>query len=67
MAITTLLIKKFTIFFPLITIVGIGYFYDRRINTDMTMISKINIDIFIPALIFSVISKKTSICNIYPC
>lgn len=57
---TTLILSKiFTIVFPLITIVGLGYAYARRINTDMSITNKINIDIFVPALIFSVLSDKS--------
>lgn len=54
-----LLTKIFTTVFPLVTIVSIGFLYAKRINTSMDMANKINIDVFIPALIFSVISAKS--------
>lgn len=54
-----LLSKVFTTVFPLVAIVGLGYLYARRIKTDMAIANKINIDVFVPALIFSVMSAKS--------
>jgi predicted permease len=48
----------FTVF-PLVAIVGIGYFYARRRSVDMTSANAANIDIFIPALLFSVLSAES--------
>lgn len=44
---------------PLVAIVSVGYFYARKQHTDMSVANQINIDIFVPALIFSVLSAKS--------
>jgi len=46
------------IVFPIFAIVLAGYLYGRRHAPDMNAANKINIDIFIPALIFDVLSGK---------
>lgn len=57
---TTLLLQKiFTTVFPLIAIVSVGFAYAKRYQCDMTTANKINIDIFIPALVFSALSAKS--------
>jgi Predicted permeases len=55
----TLLERIFQTVFPLVTIVSVGYFYARWRNTDMAIANRINIDVFCPALIFSVMSAKS--------
>lgn len=45
--------------FPLIAIVSIGYYYAKRYPINMQTANKINIDVFIPALFFSVLSAKS--------
>lgn len=59
MPIELLLSRIFTTVFPLIAIVSVGYYYAKRHTVDMTVANKINIDVFIPALIFSVLSEKS--------
>lgn len=54
-----LLSKIFSTVFPLVAIVCLGYFYARQVKTDMSVANKINIDVFVPALIFSVVSAKS--------
>jgi hypothetical protein len=54
-----LLERIFLTVFPLVTIVSVGYFYARRRHTDMSVANTINIDVFVPALIFSVLSAKS--------
>jgi len=44
---------------PLVAIVGLGYIYARRSHTDMSVANRINMDLFCPALIFSVMSAKS--------
>lgn len=56
---TVLLAKVFATVFPLVAIVCLGYVYARYIKTDMTVANKINIDVFVPALVFSVMSDKS--------
>lgn len=48
----------FSIVFPIFAIVLVGYLYARRHLPDMAAANKVNIDIFVPALIFDVLSGK---------
>lgn len=48
----------FNTVFPLFVIVLIGFFYARVRPTDMTVANRINMSVFIPALIFSVMAAK---------
>ena len=54
-----LLERIFLTVFPLVAIVSVGYFYARKRQTDMSTANTINIDVFVPALIFSVLSAKS--------
>ncbi|WP_372739463.1 AEC family transporter [Neptunomonas sp.] len=54
-----LLERIFLTVFPLVAIVSVGYFYARKQHTDMSTANTINIDVFVPALIFSVLSAKS--------
>lgn len=59
--------RIFQTIFPLLAIVSVGYFYARKRPTDMAVANKINIDIFTPALIFSVMSAESfDLQNYYP-
>ena len=53
-----MLAQIFNIVFPIFTIVMVGYFYGRRHAPDMAAANKLNIEIFVPALIFDVLSGK---------
>ena len=46
------------IVFPIFAVVLAGYAYGRRHAPDMTAINRLNLDIFTPALIFSVLAQK---------
>ncbi len=48
----------FSIIFPILAIVLVGYLYGRRHVPDMAAANKLNIEIFVPALIFDVLSGK---------
>ncbi len=54
-----LLERIFLTVFPLVAIVSVGFFYARKRHTDMATANTINIDVFVPALIFSVLSAKS--------
>lgn len=54
-----LLEKIFLTVFPLFIIVSVGYFYAKRRAMHMDSINAANIDIFIPALLFSVLSAES--------
>jgi malate permease and related proteins len=51
--------KIFQVVFPLLAIVTVGYLYARRIHTDMSVANRVNMDIFTPALILSVMADKS--------
>ena len=46
------------IIFPIFVIVLTGFFYARKFAPDMAAANKLNIDLFIPALIFDVLTAK---------
>lgn len=54
-----LLERIFATVFPLVTIVTVGFLYARKTDSDMAVANRINIDIFVPALIFSVMASKS--------
>ncbi|MDH5631796.1 MAG: AEC family transporter [Gammaproteobacteria bacterium] len=43
---------------PVFLIAALGYFYGRRFDTDIENMNRLNMDVFIPALIFSALSAK---------
>jgi len=51
--------RIFTTIFPMLMIVTIGYFYARKKPMNMGVVNSLNIDVFIPVLIFSVLSAKS--------
>jgi predicted permease len=53
-----MLLRIFTIVFPVFAIVGIGYLYGRFRRIDLTAANQINMAVLLPALIFSVLSAK---------
>lgn len=50
--------QVFEIVFPIVAIVLVGYLYARRFRPDMASATRLNLEIFIPALIFSVLSGE---------
>ncbi|OOZ35757.1 AEC family transporter [Solemya velesiana gill symbiont] len=53
-----MLLQIISIVFPIFAIVLVGFIYARRHAPDMAAANKVTIDIFIPALIFDVLSGK---------
>jgi len=53
-----MLYQILTIVFPIFAIVTVGFFYARKHEPDMAVANQINLDIFVPALIFHVLSAK---------
>jgi len=51
--------RIFATIFPMLMIVTIGFVYARRKPTNMSVANSLNIDVFIPILIFSVLSAKS--------
>jgi predicted permease len=52
-------LQIFTVIFPLFAIVSIGFFYGRKHAPDMVSANQLNLDIFVPALIFHVLADKS--------
>ena len=50
--------QVFEIVFPIFAIVALGYLYARRFGPDMASANRLNLEIFTPALIFSVLSGE---------
>jgi predicted permease len=48
--------RIFLTVFPLAAVVGVGFGYARRFRPDMDAVNRINLDVFVPALVFSVLS-----------
>jgi len=49
----------FGIIFPVVAVVLVGYFYAGKFQPNMDSANTININIFLPALMFSVLSKES--------
>ena len=49
----------FGIIFPVVAIVLVGYFYASKFQPNMDSVHTINLNIFLPALMFSVLSKES--------
>ena len=45
--------------FPLFLVVAIGAFYGRWKHTDISVANRMNMDVFVPALVFSVLADKS--------
>lgn len=53
-----MLLRIFSIVFPIFAIVAVGYLYARLKKPDIAFANQLNMDVFIPALLFSVLSSK---------
>lgn len=54
-----MLLRIVSIVFPIFIIVLIGYVYGRRHRPEMVAANRLNMDVFLPALIFSALAGKT--------
>jgi len=52
------MLQVLSIIFPIFAIVLVGYLYARRHGPDMASANRLNLDVFTPALIFSVLSAE---------
>ena len=57
--------RIFEITFPILSIVGIGILYGYFFRPDMVLPNRINMDVFIPALLFSVLTDKAGEANLF--
>lgn len=53
-----MLIRIVSILFPLFAITALGYFVGRRMRPDLSHANKLNMDVFIPALVFSALVNR---------
>lgn len=58
-------VRIFEITFPIFVIVMAGLFYARKFKPDMTLPNKLNMDLFIPCLLFSVIYEKAGVSALF--
>lgn len=54
----SMLLRILSIVFPIFAIVAAGYLYARIKKPDITFANQLNMDVFVPALLFSVLSAK---------
>ncbi|MDX1594940.1 MAG: AEC family transporter [Gammaproteobacteria bacterium] len=54
-----LALRILEIIFPLLAIGGVGFLYGRRHKPEMDVANRLNLEIFVPALIFSALSDQT--------
>lgn len=54
-----MLLRIVSIVFPIFIIVLVGYFYGRRHRPEMMAANRLNMEVFLPALIFSALAGKT--------
>ncbi|MCK9259165.1 MAG: AEC family transporter [Azoarcus sp.] len=53
-----MLIRIVSILFPLFAITALGYFVGKRMKPDMSDANKLNMDVFVPALVFAALANK---------
>lgn len=53
-----MLIRIIAILFPLFAITALGYFVGRRLKPDLSHANKLNMDVFVPALVFAALANK---------
>lgn len=54
-----MLLRIVSILLPIFAIVAVGYFYARRYKPEMAVANRLNMDIFVPALVFAAMAGKT--------
>ena len=53
-----MLIRIVEILFPLFAITALGYFVGRRVKPELSHANKLNMDVFVPALVFAALANK---------
>ncbi|MDX9699848.1 MAG: AEC family transporter [Rhodocyclaceae bacterium] len=53
-----MLIRILSILFPLFAITALGYFIGRRLKPDLSQVNRLNMDVFVPALVFAALASK---------
>ncbi len=57
--------RIFEITFPIFTVVLVGLAYAKRFTPDMTLPNRLNMDVFVPALLFSVLTDQSGYENVF--
>lgn len=60
-----MLIRIVSILFPLFAITAVGYVVGRRSQPDLTHANKLNMDVFVPALVFAALANKDFQVGLY--
>lgn len=60
-----MIFKVLSIVFPVFALSGIGYLYGRYKRPDMTQINQLNMNIFVPALVFVSLASKSFDLTLY--
>ncbi len=58
-------LRIFEIIFPIFAIVFVGMFYGKRYLPDMSLPNRLNMDVFIPALLFGVLIRQAENAGLY--
>ena len=61
-----MLIRILDVMIPVIAVAGLGYLYSLRYRTDLAAINTISVNVFLPALVFSVMSSQDFDLARYP-
>lgn len=59
MSADSLFVRITAILFPILAIVAAGYFYGRRHKPEMAVANRLNMDVFVPALVFGAMAGKS--------
>lgn len=54
-----MIFKILSIIFPVFAIAGVGYLYGRYKRPNMSLVNQLNMDLFVPALVFSAMVNKS--------
>lgn len=60
-----MLIRIVGIIFPIFAIVAAGYWYGRHKRPDMTFANQLNMDVFVPALVFAALASRSFDLGLY--
>lgn len=53
-----MLLRIFSIIFPVFAIAALGFWYGKRKRPDMALANQLNMDLFVPALVFAALSSR---------
>ena len=61
-----MLIRILEVMIPVIVVAGLGYLYSLRYRTDLAAINAVSVNVFLPALVFTVMSSQDFDLTRYP-